>query len=137
MSEQESVVFYPGKAKLIPIAFNIAVVPMLLYFSGVWPWPPTILHMVVFVLTAIVAVKFIKRSIKKPRLIFDNEGIHCGGVTYPTESIISIQPYMRALRIKFNKDGKEKEKVLNLWWASKNDIRRIYEIATARYKVVS
>jgi hypothetical protein len=137
MSEEETVIFYPGKAKLIPIAFNIAIVPMLLYFSGVWPWPPTILHMVVFVLTAIVAVKFIKRSIKKPRLIFDNKGIHCGGVTYPTELIISIQPYMRALRIKFNKDGKEKEKVLNLWWASKKDIGRIYEIATERYKVMS
>jgi fucose 4-O-acetylase-like acetyltransferase len=137
MSEEETVVFYPGKAKLIPIAFNIAIVPMLLYFSGVWPWPPTILHMVVFVLTAIVAVKFIKRSIKKPRLIFDNKGIHFGGVTYPTELIISIQPYMRALRIKFNKDGKEKEKVLNLWWASKKDIGRIYEIATERYKVMS
>jgi hypothetical protein len=44
---------------------------------------------------------------------------------------------MRALRIKFNKDGKEKEKVLNLWWASKNDIKKIYEIASARYKLVS
>ena len=137
MNEQESVVFYPGKAKLIPIGLNIAVVPMLLYFSGVWPWPPTNLHIFVFILTTIVAVQFIKRSVKKPRLIFDNEGIHCGGVTYPTGLIISIQPYMRALRIKFNKDGKEKEKVLNLWWASKKDIQRIYEIATKRYKVVS
>ena len=137
MNEQEAVVFYPGKAKLIPIALNIAVVPMLLYFSGVWPWPPTTLHMIVFILTTIVAVKFIQRSIKKPRLIFDNEGIHCGGSTYPTELIISIQPNMRALRIKFDQEGKEKEKVLNLWWASKKDIKRIYEIAAERYKIIS
>ena len=137
MSEQESVVFYPGKSKLIPIAFNIAVVPMLLYFSGLWPWPPTPLHIVVFVLTAVVAVKFISRSIKKPRLIFDNDGIHCGGISYPAESVISVQPYMRALRIKFNKGDREKEKVINLWWASKKDIRKIYETAAARYKFSS
>ncbi len=136
MSEQEPVVFYPGKIKLIPIALNIAVAPMLLYFLGLWPWPPTALHFAVFALTAIVAFQFVKRSIKKPRMIFDNEGIHFGGVSYPTKSIISIQPYMRALRIKFDKEGKEKEKIANLWWASKDDIRRIYEIATARYTVM-
>ncbi len=136
MSEQESVVFYPGKAKLIPVALNIAIAPMLLYFSGVWPWPPTVLHILVFVLTAIIAFQFVKRSLKKPRMIFDNKGIHYGGVIYPTESIIAIKPYMRALKIKIDKEGKEKEKVVNLWWAGKDDIRKIYETATARYKII-
>jgi fucose 4-O-acetylase-like acetyltransferase len=136
MSEQQSVVFYPGKARLIPIAFNIAIAPILLYFSGVWAWPPAIFHIAVFVLTTIVAIQFVKRSTSKPRIIFDNQGIHFAGVTYPTASIIAIQPYMRALIIKINKEGKEKEKIVNLWWAGKEDIRLIYETAKARYKVM-
>jgi hypothetical protein len=136
MSEQESVVFYPGKARLIPIAFNIAISPILLYLSGIWAWQPTILDIGVFVLTAIIAVQFVKQNTSRPRIIFDNEGIHCGGVSYPIESIIAIKPYMRALKIKIDNEGKEKEKVVNLWWAGKNDLRRIYETATSRYKVI-
>lgn len=135
MNDQNSIAFYPGKTQLLPIAFNIAISPMLLYLIGLWPWPPTMLHLAVFVVTTITAIRFLKSRLGKSRLVFDNAGIHCG-VSYPSESISGVKPYMRALTIRINKDGKEKEKIINLWWASKDDIKKIYEIATTRYRLM-
>ena len=135
MNDQNSIAFYPGKTQLLPIAFNIAISPVLLYLVGLWPWPPTTLHLAVFVVTTITAIRFLKSRLGKSRLVFDNAGIHCG-VSYPSESISCVKPYMRALTIRINEDGKEKEKIINLWWASKEDIKKIYEIATTRYRLM-
>ena len=127
-----SVSFFPGKKQLIPLAFNIAVAPMLLYLFGLWPWPPTILHLAVFALTGVMAVRFVKHHLKKARMVIDDSGIHCGR-SYPADSIRGVKPYMRALKVWVEIDGKEKEKVINLWWASKEDLQAIFQQASERY----
>lgn len=118
----------------MPVVLNIAVSPLLLYLVRLWPWPPTILHLGVFVLTTVIAVRYLRSQLKKPRLVFDEPGI-IGKTTYPAGNIQGIKPYMRALRVWVTIDGKEKEKVINLWWASKEDLQRIFSIASERYPV--
>ena len=135
MSEQDSVTFYSGKKQLMPIAFNIAVAPMLLYLFRLWPWPPTTLHLVAFILSTVLAFRYYKSRLVKPRLVFDANGIHCGA-SYGADVIEGVKPYMRALKIFVNVDGKQKEKVVNLWWASKEDLQSIFETAISRYQLV-
>jgi hypothetical protein len=129
---QNSVSFYPGKKQLIPVAFNIAVAPMLLYLFRLWPWPPTVLHMAVFALTSIMAVRYVKYHVQKARMVIDDFGIHCGK-SYPADSIRAVKPYMRALKVWVDIDGKEKEKVINLWWVSKEGLQAIFQQASERY----
>ncbi len=118
----------------MPVVFNIAVSPLLLYLFRLWPWPPTTLHLGVFVLTTIIAARYLRSQLKIPRLVFDTPGI-IGKNTYLTEDIRGVKPYMRALRVWVSIDGKEKEKVINLWWASREDLQSIFSIASERYPV--
>lgn len=118
----------------MPVVFNIAVSPLLLYLFRLWPWPPTTLHLAVFVLTTVIALRYLKAQLKKPRLVFDEPGI-ISKTVYPAADITGVKPYMRALQVWVLIDGKEKEKVINLWWASKDDLQRIYQIATERFAV--
>ena len=134
MTDQNPVIFYPGKKQLMPIVFNIAVSPLLLYLFRLWPWPPTMLHLGAFVLTTLIAMRYLKSQRKKPRLVFDEPGI-ISKIDFPAEHIKGVKPYMRALRIWIDVDGREKEKVINLWWASKEDLQRIFTIARERYPV--
>jgi len=127
-----AVSFYPGKKQLMPVAFNIAIAPMLLYLFRLWPWPPTVLHAGVFMLTSIMAVRYVKHHLQKARMVIDDRGIHCGKF-YPAESIRGVKPYMRALKIWVDIDGNEKEKVINLWWASKEDLQAIFQQTAERY----
>ena len=118
----------------MPLAFNIAVAPMLLYLFGLWPWPPTLLHMAVFVLTSTMAARFVTHHLQKARMVIDDSGIHCGR-SYPADSIRAVKPYMRALKVWVEIDGNEIEKVINLWWASKEDLQVIFQQATERYSL--
>ena len=132
MSDQNPVIFYPGKTQLMPVVLNIAVSPLLLYLLRLWPWPPTTLHLAVFIITTLIAVRYLKSQLKKPRLVFDEPGI-ISEIDFPAGHIRGVKPYMRALRIWIDVDDREKEKVINLWWASKEDLQRIYSIACERY----
>jgi len=135
MPELDSISFYPGKKQLMPVAFNIAIAPMLLYLLRLWPWPPTTLHLVAFILSTVLAVRYYKSRRTKPRLVIDDYGIHCG-TSYATDSIEGVKPYMRALKVSVRMDGKVKEKVINLWWASKEDLQAIFSAASARYPIL-
>lgn len=134
MSDQNPVIFYPSKSQLMPVVFNIAAAPFLLYLIQLWPWPPTVVHLGVFGLTTIIAVRYLRRQLQTPRLVFDEPGI-IWKTTFPAEDILAVKPYMRALKIWVRVDGVEKEKVINLWWASKEDVQQIFAIASARYGV--
>ena len=133
-SVQKAVSFYPGKKQLMPVAINIAIAPIMLYILRIWPWPPTVVHLAVFVLTSIMALRYFKYQLQKVRMVIDDSGIHCGQ-SYPAESILAVKPYMRALKIWINVDGKEREKVLNLWWAGKEDIQSICQLASERFSL--
>ena len=131
-SKQNPIIFYPGKKQLMPIVVNIAISPLLLYLFRLWPWPPTSLHMAAFFLTGILALRFYRNQLKKPKLVFDQPGI-ISSVTYAADDIVGVKPYMRALKVWVMIEGREKEKVINLWWASKEDLQRISSLATERY----
>lgn len=133
MNEKNPVIFYPGKAQLIQVAVNIAISPLLLYLFRIWPWPPTTVHLGAFFLTTILAFRFYQSQLQRPKLVFDEPGI-ISSKTYAAKDIVGVKPYMRALRIWVMIDGIEKEKVVNLWWASKEDLQRIFAIACERYK---
>jgi len=128
----DTVRFYPGKKQLMPIVFNIAVAPVLLYLTRLWPWPPTILHLGVFMLTTIMAMRYLRHHLKKARMQIDDSGIHCGK-SYPADKILGVKPYMRALKVWLDVDGKEKEEVINLWWAGRDDLQSIVQLTTERY----
>ena len=134
MNEKNPVIFYPGKAQLMQVAVNIAISPLLLYLFRIWPWPPTTVHLGAFFLTTILALRFYQSQKQRPKLVFDEPGI-ISSKTYAANDIVGVKPYMRALRIWVMIDGREKEKVVNLWWASKEDLQRIFATASERYKV--
>jgi hypothetical protein len=132
----EPVTFYPGKKQLLPIAFNIAVAPMLLYLLGLWAWPPSLVHLVAFVFTSLIAIRFVRSHQAQPALMFDQEGIRLKRQFYPVEQIKAVKPYMRTLKIQLEIDGKTSEKVVNLWWAGGDIIESIYREATTRYPLI-
>lgn len=134
MNEKNPVIFYPAKIQLIPVALNIAISPFLLYLFRLWPWPPTTIQLGAFFLTGILALRFYRAQMQNPKLVFDEPGI-ISSKTYAANDIVGVKPYMRALRIWIMVDGREKDEVINLWWAGKEDLQRIFAIASERYKV--
>ena len=80
----------------------------------------------------LIAMRYARMRWHQPRLLVNHEGIYCG-TFYPWESIRKMQTVMRALKITvMQDDGRVKEKVLNLGWASNADFKLIVEILTAR-----
>ena len=136
MSEQKTVAFFPGKTQLMPVTFNIAVAPFVLYLIGIWPWPPTVWHLGVFGVTTVIAVRYLRTRLARPGLILDEKGIHYGGRSYVDTEIEGVKPYMRALKIRVSQDGNVSEKVINLWWASREDVQAIISLVSQRYKLV-
>jgi hypothetical protein len=132
MSDNPPIVFYPGKIRLFHIAINLALMPLLLYLFKIWAWPPTVVHMAVFGLSAMMALRFYRVRAGKPRLMFDDAGIH-GEVSYTSADIRGVKPTLGALRLRVDGEGGHGEHLINLWWASKADLREIFAIAVERY----
>ena len=135
MSADAPIIFYPGKLRLFHIALNIAVAPLLLYLFKIWSWPPTLIHLVVFGITAALSMRFFRVRAGKPRLVFDDAGIHCE-TSYAAENIRGVKPAIGALKIRIEEAGAADDQVINLWWASKADLQAITTLATARYGVI-
>ena len=98
--------------------------PVLLYLFGLWAWPPSGVHLLTFALTSIIAWRFFSSRWKKVRLIIDDSGIDCG-IRYPTESIVSVKPFMRAVKLRLTQENGESEATVNLAWASNRDFSEI------------
>jgi hypothetical protein len=133
MTESESIKFYSSKPRLIHMAANILFAPILLYLVGVWPWPPTAPHYIVFAITLLMAVHYLRQRWHTPRLVLDEKGLLCGSF-YPAENIYRADPTLRSVQLTILKDGKVKQKIISLGWASKDDYRAIVQLLSERFK---
>ena len=119
MSEAGPQVFYSSKPRLVHVALNIALAP-------------TLPHYVTFAITGLIAHRYARQRWSQPRLVLDEDGLHCGGF-YPADSIQRVDTVMRALKLQVLVDGAVSEKVIGLGWASNDDFKRIVQLLTARF----
>ena len=124
--------FYSSKPRLIYMAVNIWIAPVILYLVGVWALPPTLPHYLTFFITGLIAIRYTKPRWGNPRMVFDSEGFYCGEY-FPAESIQKVEPVMRALKLSLIKGGEVKEKVISLGWASNDDLKTIIKLVDERF----
>ena len=133
MTDNESIKFYSSKPRLIHMAANILFAPILLYLLGVWAWPPTLPHYIVFVIALLMALQYLRQRWHTPRLMLDEKGLFCG-TFYPAENIYRADATLRSVQLTVLKDGKVKQKIVNLGWASREDYKAIVQLLTERYR---
>jgi hypothetical protein len=133
MTENEPIKFYSSKPRLIHMAINIAVAPILLYLVGVWPWPPAVPHYIVFAITLLMAIHYLRQRWHSPRLVLDDKGLFCGAF-YPAENIYRADATLRSVQLTILKDGKVKQKIVSLGWASREDYQTIVHLLSERFK---
>ena len=129
----EPQVFYSSKPRLIHMAVNIAIAPVLLYLLGAWPWPPVLPHYIVFAITTLMALRFARQRWSAPRLVLDASGLSCGKF-YAADDIYRAEPSMRAVTLTLLADGKVKTKAISLGWASREDCRVIQHLLAQRFQ---
>ncbi len=129
----ESFVFYSSKPRVIHMALNIALAPVLLYLVGIWPWPPTLPHYITFFITGLIGMRYARQRLGQVRLAIDDKGLYSDEF-YPAESIRNVQTVMRALKLTLLKDGEVREKIINLGWASNDDFRTIVRLLGERFQ---
>ncbi len=125
--------FYSSKPRVIHMALNIALAPGLLYFLGVWAWPPILPHFIVFAITGLMALHYTRQRWTRPRLVLDETGLHCGNF-YPLENIYKAEGTIRSVKLTVLKDGKVKEIIIRLGWASAEDCRTIKQLLSERFQ---
>ena len=133
MTDSETIKFYSSKPRLIHMAANILFAPILLYLVGIWSWPPTAPHYIVFAITLLMAVHYLRQRWHTPRLVLDDKGLLCGSF-YSAENIYRADPTLRSVQLTILKDGKVKQKIVSLGWANKNDYRAIVQLLSERFK---
>ena len=115
------------------MAANILFAPILLYLVGVWPWPPTVPHYIVFAITLLMAVHYLRRRWHTARLVLDEKGLFCGRF-YPAENIYRADATLRSVQLTLFTEGKVKQKVISLGWASREDYKAIVQLLSERYQ---
>lgn len=125
--------FYSSKPRLVHMAINIAVAPILLYLLGAWAWPPTMPHYIVFTVTFLMAVRYARRRWQLPRLVLDANGLTCGHF-YPADNIYRAEPSMRSVTLTLLADGRVRNQVISLGWASREDCRVIQQLLATRFQ---
>ena len=133
MTESEPIEFNSSKPRLIHMATNILFAPILLYLLGVWAWPPTLPHYIVFAITLLMAVHYLRQRWHTPRLVLDEKGLFCGSF-YPAENIYRADATLRSVQLTLLKDGKVKQKTVSLGWASREDYKAIVQLLSDRYQ---
>jgi len=130
-SEQH--VFYSSKTRLLHMAINIAIAPVLLYLLGAWAWPPVLPHYIVFVITVLMAVHYARQRWNLPRLVLDANGLLCGRF-YPADNIYRAEPSLRSITLTLLTEGRVKTKVVSLGWASREDCLAIQQLLAERFQ---
>ena len=133
MDNDSKQAFYASKLRILHMATNIALAPLLLYLLGAWSWPPQLPHFIVFAITGLMALHYSRRHWNTPRLELDESGLQCGDF-YAADNIYKAEPAMRSVVLTILKDGKVKEKVVSLGWASREDYKTIIAILTERFQ---
>jgi hypothetical protein len=133
MDTDSKQLFYASKPRILHMAANIALSPLLLYLLGAWSWPPQLPHYIVFVISALMALNYSRRHWNTPRLELDESGLQCGAF-YAADNIYKAEPAMRSVVLTILKDGKVKDKVVSLGWASRDDYKAIIALLTERFQ---
>ena len=133
MDKDTKQVFFASKPRILHMAANIALAPLLLYLLGAWSWPPQLPHYIVFAVTALMALHYSRRHWNTPRLELDESGLKCGAF-YATDNIYKAAPALRSVVLTILKDGKVKDKVVSLGWASREDYKTIIALLTERFQ---
>ena len=133
MSTDSKHVFYASKPRILHMAANITLAPILLYLLGAWSWPPALPHYIVFVITALMALHYARRHWSTPRLVLDETGLHCGDF-YAADDIYKADASIRSVVLTVLRDGKVKEKIISLGWASRDDYRSIVQLLGDRFQ---
>ena len=133
MDTDSKQLFYASKPRILHMAANIALSPLLLYLLGAWAWPPQLPHYIVFTITALLALQYSRRHWSTPRFELDESGLQCGAF-YAAENIYKAKPAMRSVVLTILKDGKVKDKVVSLGWANRDDYRTIIALLTERFQ---
>ena len=126
-------IFYSSKPRLIHVALNIALAPILLYLLGAWAWPPTLPHYVVFVLSGSMALNYARTRWTAPRLVLDAEGLFCGKF-YALGTIYKAEGTLRSVKLTVLEDAKVKQKIVSLGWASRADYKAIVQLLSERFQ---
>ncbi len=132
-ADSEQQVFFSSKPRLVHMAINIAVAPFLLYLLGAWTWPPVLQHYIVFTITFLMAVHYARQRWQLPRLVLDANGLTCGRF-YPADNIYRAEPSLRSVTLTVLADGRVKNKVISLGWASRDDCQTIQQLLTTRFQ---
>lgn len=133
MASETKHVFYASKPRIVHMALNITLAPLLLYLLGAWSWPPQLPHYIVFAITSLMALHYARRHWSTPRLVLDDSGLQCGNF-YPADNIYKVEPAIRSVVLTILKDGKVKEKILSLGWSSRDDYKVIVQLLAERFQ---
>ncbi len=135
MSEtgSEQFVFYSSKPRVVHMALNIAIAPVLLYLVGAWKWPPITPHYIVFAITLLMAAHYARQRWNAPRLLLDDSGLTCGKF-YPADNIYRAEPSLRSVTLTLLADGAVKTRVVSLGWASRDDCHTIQQLLAERFQ---
>ena len=133
MTDQAAYSYYSSKPRLIHVAVNIAVAPVLLYLLGAWAWPPVLPHYIVFAITGLIALHYARNRWTTPRLQLDEKGLHCG-TFFPAETIYRAEGSIRSVTLTVLEDGKVKDKIISLGWASRDDYKAIVQLLSERFQ---
>ncbi len=129
----EQHVFYSSKPRVLHMAANITIAPVLLYLLGAWKWPPILPHYIVFGITFLMAVHYSRQRWSAPRLILDQSGLTCGKF-YPADNIYRAEPSLRSVTLTLLTDGQVKTKVVSLGWSSREDCQAIQQLLSTRFQ---
>ena len=133
MNDEATHLFYSSKPRLIHVALNIAFAPVLLYLFGAWVWPPALPHYIAFAITGLMGLHYAGKRWHAPRLVLDDKGLFCGKF-YPSENIYRAEGSLRSVTLTVLTDGKIKEKIIPLGWASRDDYRAIVKLLSERFQ---
>lgn len=132
MSDNDARVFYSSKLRLVHVAANIALAPVLLYLFGLWSLPPSLPHYITFAITGLIAHRYARARWNRPMLVIDEAGLHFDE-QIPAESIQGVERFMRSLKVRLLVDGVTTEKVVGLGWASNDDFKIILDEVNRRF----
>ncbi len=133
MGEQKEFHFFYSKLHLFHLAVNIGLAPALFYVLRLWSWPPQLDHMVVFAISFMVAIFFVRRRMNTPKLSVTNAGVTFGKF-YPTEIIFQARPEIRSVTLTMYSNKQVTQRIIHLGWASKEDREVIQKLLAERFQ---
>lgn len=125
--------FYWSRLHLVHMVINIALAPALLYLLGLWAWPPQLPHVITFVITTLVALRYAQKRWHEPKLVLNEAGLTAGKF-FPSETIYQAQPSMRSVNLLLFSDNQFRRREIHLGWASREDREQIQSLLAERFQ---